>query len=143
MSKKLYNPKRKIKKEKLSFIDRIEIAGITIAAIILIGWSAISAVGTFTADTAEKDAVADVTVDTAGTTEIEIPKAQPKQQENVKTEKPEKPDKAENAKKPEQSDETEKTEKTEKVDEAEKTEKSEKTNKMVKSKDTTTSKNDK
>lgn len=94
MSKKLYNPKRKIKKEKLSFIDKIEITVITIAIAAIIGWSAILAVGIFTADTAKKDVVEDVAVDTAGTTEIEIPKAQPKQQENVKTENSENPDKA-------------------------------------------------
>lgn len=50
MSNKLYRPKRKRRKEKLSFIDKIEIGGITVAAIVLIGWSSWSVVDSFTPD---------------------------------------------------------------------------------------------
>lgn len=39
MGNKLYKPKRKKSKEKLSLLDKIEIGGITIAAAALIGWS--------------------------------------------------------------------------------------------------------
>lgn len=43
MSKKLYRPKRKKSKEKLSFMDKLEIGSIVIAAAALIGWSGWSA----------------------------------------------------------------------------------------------------
>ena len=48
MSNKLYRPRRKRRKEKLSLIDKIEIGGITIAAVVLIGWSSWSIVDSFT-----------------------------------------------------------------------------------------------
>lgn len=50
MSNKLYRPRRKRRKEKLSLIDKIEIGGITIAAVVLIGWSSWSIVDSFTPD---------------------------------------------------------------------------------------------
>lgn len=50
MSNKLYRPRRKRRKEKLSLIDKIEIGGITIAAVVLIGWSSWSIVDSFTSD---------------------------------------------------------------------------------------------
>lgn len=43
MSKKLYRPKRKKSKEKLSFMDKLEMGSIVIAAAALIGWSGWSA----------------------------------------------------------------------------------------------------
>lgn len=52
MSNKLYRPRRKRRKEKLSLIDKIEIGGITIAAVVLIGWSSWSIVDSFTPDPA-------------------------------------------------------------------------------------------
>ena len=50
MSNKLYRPRRKRRKEKLSLIDKIEIGGLTIAAVVLIGWSSWSIVDSFTPD---------------------------------------------------------------------------------------------
>lgn len=50
MSNKLYRPRRKRRKEKLSLMDKIEIGGITIAAVVLIGWSSWSIVDSFTPD---------------------------------------------------------------------------------------------
>ena len=40
MGNKLYKPKNKRKKENLKMIDKLEISGVTIAAIALLGWSA-------------------------------------------------------------------------------------------------------
>lgn len=48
MGNKLYKPKRKKSKEKLSLLDKIEIGGITIAAAALIGWSGWSVVDALT-----------------------------------------------------------------------------------------------
>lgn len=42
MGNKLYKPKNKRKKENLKMIDRLEISGVTIAAIALLGWSGYS-----------------------------------------------------------------------------------------------------
>lgn len=50
MSKKLYRPKRKKSKEKLSFMDKLEMGSIAIAAAALIGWSGWSAVDALTPD---------------------------------------------------------------------------------------------
>ena len=44
MGNKLYKPKNKRKKENLKMIDRLEISGVTIAAIALLGWSGYSLV---------------------------------------------------------------------------------------------------
>lgn len=48
MSKKLYRPKRKKSKERLSFVDKLEMGGIAIAAAALIGWSGWSVVDALT-----------------------------------------------------------------------------------------------
>lgn len=48
MSNKLYRPKRKKSKEKLSFVDKLEMGGIAIAAAALIGWSGWSVVDALT-----------------------------------------------------------------------------------------------
>lgn len=50
MSKKLYRPKRKKSKEKLSFMDKLEMGSIAIATAALIGWSGWSAVDALTPD---------------------------------------------------------------------------------------------
>ena len=50
MSKKLYRPKRKKSKEKLSFMDKLEMGSIVIATAALIGWSGWSAVDALTPD---------------------------------------------------------------------------------------------
>lgn len=50
MSKKLYRPKMKKSKEKLSFMDKLEMGSIAIAAAALIGWSGWSAVDALTPD---------------------------------------------------------------------------------------------
>ena len=50
MSKKLYRPKRKKSKEKLSFMDKLEMGSIVIAAAALIGWSGWSAMDALTPD---------------------------------------------------------------------------------------------
>ena len=50
MSKKLYRPKRKKSKEKLSIMDKLEMGSIAIAAAALIGWSGWSAVDALTPD---------------------------------------------------------------------------------------------
>lgn len=47
MGNKLYKPKNKRKKENLKMIDRLEIGGVTIAAIALLGWSGYSITNTF------------------------------------------------------------------------------------------------
>lgn len=47
MGNKLYKPKNKRKKENLKMIDRLEISGVTIAAIALLGWSGYSIANTF------------------------------------------------------------------------------------------------
>lgn len=47
MGNKLYKPKNKRKKENLKMIDRLEIGGVTIAAIALLGWSGYSIANTF------------------------------------------------------------------------------------------------
>lgn len=47
MGNKLYKPKNKRKKENLKMIDRLEISGVTIAAIALFGWSGYSIANTF------------------------------------------------------------------------------------------------
>lgn len=47
MGNKLYKPKNKRKKENLKMIDRLEIGGVTIAAIALLGWSGYSVANTF------------------------------------------------------------------------------------------------
>lgn len=47
MGNKLYKPKNKRKKENLKMIDKIEIGGVTIAAIALLGWSGYSIANTF------------------------------------------------------------------------------------------------
>lgn len=47
MGNKLYKPKNKKKKENLKMIDKIEIGGVTIAAIALLGWSGYSIANTF------------------------------------------------------------------------------------------------
>ena len=47
MGNKLYKPKNKRKKENLKMIDRLEIGGVTIAAIALFGWSGYSIANTF------------------------------------------------------------------------------------------------
>lgn len=47
MGNKLYKPKNKRKKENLKMIDRLEISGVTIAAIALLGWSGHSIANTF------------------------------------------------------------------------------------------------
>lgn len=47
MGNKLYKPKNKMKKENLKMIDRLEIGGVTIAAIALLGWSGYSIANTF------------------------------------------------------------------------------------------------
>lgn len=47
MGNKLYKPKNKRKKENLKMIDRLEIGGVTIAAIALLGWSGCSIANTF------------------------------------------------------------------------------------------------
>lgn len=50
MSKKLYRPKRKKSKEKLSFMDKLEMGSIAIATAALIGWSGWSVVDALTPD---------------------------------------------------------------------------------------------
>lgn len=50
MSNKLYRPKRKKSKEKLSFMDKLEMGSIAIATAALIGWSGWSAVDALTPD---------------------------------------------------------------------------------------------
>lgn len=47
MGNKLYKPKNKRKKENLKMIDKLEIGGVTIAAIALLGWSGYSIANTF------------------------------------------------------------------------------------------------
>lgn len=47
MGNKLYKPKNKRKKENLKMIDKLEISGVTIAAIALLGWSGYSIANTF------------------------------------------------------------------------------------------------
>ena len=47
MGNKLYKPKNKRKKENLKMIDKLEISGVTIAAIALLGWSGYSIENTF------------------------------------------------------------------------------------------------
>ena len=47
MCNKLYKPKNKRKKENLKMIDKLEISGVTIAAIALLGWSGYSIANTF------------------------------------------------------------------------------------------------
>lgn len=47
MGNKLYKPKNKRKKENLKMIDKLEIGGVTIAAIALFGWSGYSIANTF------------------------------------------------------------------------------------------------
>lgn len=47
MGNKLYKPKNKRKKENLKMIDKLEISGVTIAAIALFGWSGYSIANTF------------------------------------------------------------------------------------------------
>ena len=47
MGNKLYKPKNKRKKENLKMIDKLEIGGVTIAAIALLGWSGYSIENTF------------------------------------------------------------------------------------------------
>lgn len=47
MGNKLYKPKNKRKKENLKMIDRLEIGGVAIAAIALLGWSGYSIANTF------------------------------------------------------------------------------------------------
>lgn len=47
MGNKLYKPKNKKKKENLKMIDKLEISGVTIAAIALFGWSGYSIANTF------------------------------------------------------------------------------------------------
>ena len=47
MGNKLYKPKNKKKKENLKMIDKLEISGVTIAAIALLGWSGYSIANTF------------------------------------------------------------------------------------------------
>ena len=47
MGNKLYKPKNKRKKENLKMIDKLEIGGVTIAAIALLGWSVYSIANTF------------------------------------------------------------------------------------------------
>lgn len=47
MGNKLYKPKNKRKKENLNMIDKLEISGVTIAAIALFGWSGYSIANTF------------------------------------------------------------------------------------------------
>lgn len=47
MGNKLYKPKNKKKKENLKMIDKLEIGGVTIAAIALLGWSGYSIANTF------------------------------------------------------------------------------------------------
>lgn len=47
MGNKLYKPKNKRKKENLKMIDKLEIGGVTIAAIALFGWSGYSVANTF------------------------------------------------------------------------------------------------
>lgn len=47
MGNKLYKPKNKRKKENLKIIDKLEIGGVTIAAIALLGWSGYSIANTF------------------------------------------------------------------------------------------------
>lgn len=47
MGNKLYKPKNKRKKENLKMLDKLEISGVTIAAIALFGWSGYSIANTF------------------------------------------------------------------------------------------------
>lgn len=47
MGNKLYKPKNKRKKENLKMLDKLEIGGVTIAAIALLGWSGYSIANTF------------------------------------------------------------------------------------------------
>lgn len=47
MGNKLYKPKNKRKKENLKMIDKLEIGGVTIVAIALLGWSGYSIANTF------------------------------------------------------------------------------------------------
>lgn len=47
MGNKLYKPKNKRKKENLKMIDKLEISGVTISAIALLGWSGYSIANTF------------------------------------------------------------------------------------------------
>lgn len=47
MGNKLYKPKNKRKPENLKMIDKLEISGVTIAAIALLGWSGYSIANTF------------------------------------------------------------------------------------------------
>lgn len=47
MGNKLYKPKNKRKKENLKMSDKLEIGGVTIAAIALFGWSGYSVANTF------------------------------------------------------------------------------------------------
>lgn len=47
MGNKLYKPKNKRKKENMTALDKLEVGGITIAAIALLGWSGFSAVNAF------------------------------------------------------------------------------------------------
>lgn len=47
MGNKLYKPKNKRKKENLKMIDKLEIGGVTITAIALLGWSGYSIANTF------------------------------------------------------------------------------------------------
>ena len=47
MGNKLYKPKNKRKKENLKMIDKLEISGVTIAAIALLGWAGYSIANTF------------------------------------------------------------------------------------------------